>query len=125
MKHDLSKRERQIVEILYQSGESTANHVLEQLPGNPANATVRTQLRILEEKGVVTHRQDGKRFLYRPVVHRKTAAKSALRSVLNVFFNGSVENALAAHLSDPKAKISPEELQRLKKLIDEHPSQGD
>jgi BlaI family penicillinase repressor len=87
-------------------------------------ATVRTQLRILEEKGVVKHRTAGKRFLYSALVPRKSAAKAALRTVVDVFFGGSVEDALATHLSDPKAKLDAEQLQRLRDLIDQHSSKG-
>lgn len=90
-----------------------------------ANATVRTQLRVLEAKGAVKHRRDGRKFLFRPSVPRKQAAKSALQKVLDVFFGGSVENALATHLSDPKAKMDAEQFKRLRKLIDEHDSKGE
>ncbi len=120
MQNHLSKRERQIVEALYLFNEATAKEIGEALPDQPANATVRTILRILEEKGVVKHRQDGKRFIYRPAIPRSKAAKSALRRVLDTFFGGSVEDALATHLSDPKTKLDAEQIQRLRNLIDQH-----
>ena len=117
---NLSKRERQIVEAIYQLGEATAKEIGEALPAELANATVRTQLRILEEKGVVKHRVEGKRFIYRPAISRQKAAKSALRRLLDTFFGGSVEDAVATHLSDPKTKLSAAQIRRLRELIDNH-----
>jgi len=124
LRSDLTRRERQILEVIYRLGEANANEIVEAMPDDLANATVRTQLRILEEKGIVKHRLDGRRFVFRPAVPRKSAAKSALRTVLEVFFAGSVEDALATHLSDPKAKLDADQLQRLRDLIDEHESKG-
>ena len=120
MRTDLSRRERQIIEVIYRLGEVSANQIVEALPDELANATVRTQLRVLEEKGAVTFRRDGKRFLYRAVMAKKSAAKSALRSVLQVFFGGSLEHLVAAHLADPKAKLSDDELRRMKEMIEKH-----
>ncbi len=120
MQSNLSKRERQIVEILYQLEEATANEICQTMPDELANATVRTQLRILEEKGIIKHRQDGKRFVYRAAVPRAKAAKSALRRVIDTFFGGSVEDALATHLADPKTKLDADQIQRLRDLIDQH-----
>ena len=117
MKEELTRRERQIIEVIYRLGESSATDIMKELPDELANATVRTQLRILEEKGIVRHRVDGKRFLYSATEPRKSAAKAALRKVVEVFFGGSLEDALATHLSDPKAKLSAEQLQRLRELI--------
>ncbi len=125
MKNDLTRRERQILEVIYQLGEASANDIVAAMTDPLANATVRTQLRILEEKGVVKFRRDGKRFLYRPSVSRQAAAKSALRRILDVFFSGSLEQALAAHLADPKSKLDADQLQRLRELIDQHDSKGD
>ncbi|GAA4462240.1 hypothetical protein GCM10023156_45850 [Novipirellula rosea] len=85
----------------------------------PSNATVRTILRILEEKQIVTYRRDGKRFVYRVLRSKTGEGKNALRQVFNVFFGGSVEDALAAHLSDPKAKLDAEQLQRLRDMVDQ------
>ena len=120
MKSDVSRRERQILEVIYRLGEASANEIVAELPDDLANATVRTQLRIMENKGIVKHRQLGRKFLYRPAVARQTAAKSALRSVLNVFFGGSVEDALATHLADPKATLDAEQLERLRALIEQY-----
>ncbi len=124
LRSDISRRERQILEVIYRLGEASANDIMVSLPENPSNATVRTQLRILEAKGIVKHRRDGKKFLFRPSVNRKAAAKSALRSVLATFFGGSVEDALATHLADPKANLDAKQIQRLRKLIDEYEAQG-
>lgn len=124
MKAELTRRERQIIEVIYRLGESSATDIMKELPDELANATVRTQLRILKEKGIVRHRVDGKRFLYSATEPRKSAAKAALRKVVEVFFGGSLEDALATHLSDPKAKLSAEQLQRLRELIDKHDSKG-
>ncbi|MCA9194121.1 MAG: BlaI/MecI/CopY family transcriptional regulator [Planctomycetales bacterium] len=118
MSDGLSRRERQIVDVLFELGEAPADKVREALGAGLANATVRTMLRKLEEKGVVSHREDGKRFLYKVIQSRKAAGKSALRRVLNVFYGGSVESALAAHLLDNRQKIERSELERIKALID-------
>ncbi len=119
MSAELSGRERQIMDVLFELGEASADNVREALDAGLANATVRTMLRKLEEKGLVTHREDGKRFLYRVLQSRKVAGKSALRRVLNVFYDGSVECALAAHLLDNRHRIDRSELERLKTLIDD------
>jgi len=120
MREDLTRRERQILDVLYRLGEASASEVVEAMPDGLANATVRTQLRFLEEKGAVTYRREGKKFLYRAVKPKKNASKTALRSVLNVFFGGSIEDAVATHLADPKSKLSADQLERLKNLIEEH-----
>jgi predicted transcriptional regulator len=93
-------------------------------PDHLANATVRTQLRGLEEKGAVKHRRHGKRFVYRPAVPRKSAAVSALRKVVETFFGGSVEDALATHLADPKTKLSDDEIKRLRRILNQHHPRG-
>lgn len=124
MRSDLTRRERQILEVIYRLGESTANDIVAAMPDDLANATVRTQLRILEQKGAVTHRRDGKRFVYRPAEPRKSAAASALRKVVDIFFGGSVEDALATHLADPNTKLSESEISSLRRLLDQHHQRG-
>ena len=124
MRSDLSRRERQILEELYRRGEATASEIQASVADDLANATIRTQLRILEEKGAVTHRRDGKRFVYRPAQSRRSAAETALRKLLDVFFGGSVEQALSTHLADPKTQLSPDEIRRLRRLLDEHQKSG-
>jgi predicted transcriptional regulator len=115
----LSRRERQIMEIVYSKGEATATDVLENLDDAPRRTAVRTFLRILEEKGHLKHTKRGREFLFRPVHRRDRAGKSAFQGVLRTFFGGSLEKAVAAHLTHPGSKVSPSELQRLAALIKE------
>jgi predicted transcriptional regulator len=121
MKDDthLSRRERQIMDIVYARGQASATDVVENLPDPPTRTAVRTLLRILEEKGVLKHHKLGREFIYQPTRPRDHAAKSSLRRVLSVFFGGSLEKAVAAHLADPGAKLDAQELQRLATLINE------
>nr|WP_161501151.1 BlaI/MecI/CopY family transcriptional regulator [Rhodopirellula sp. SM50] len=124
MRSDLSRRERQIMEVIYQLGEPTANEIVAAMPDELANATVRTQLRTLESKGVVKHRREGKRFVYLPAVPRKSAAAKAFRKVLEIFFGGSVEDALATHIADPKTELSDQQVKRLRRLLNQHQTKG-
>jgi len=114
----LSRRERQIIDILYRRGRATAAEVMEDLPGDSTYSTVRTQLRVLEEKGHIRHEQDGPRYVYLPTVGRDRAKKTALRHVLQTFFNGSAEQALSALLDESDSRLSDRELDRLAELID-------
>ena len=116
---DLSRRERQIVDILYANGRATAADVQAALPEPPSYSAVRAMLRILEEKGHVRHEQDGPRYVYVPTVARDNAKRSALRHVLQTFFGGSAEQAISALLDDGAAKLSDKELDRLEKLINQ------
>lgn len=113
----LSRRERQIMEVVYRLGEATAVQVHGDLADPPSRTAVRTFLRILEEKGFLQHHQDGMTYVYSPTRPREREAKSALRRVLSTFFEGSLEKALAAHLGDDATDISDEELTRLLELI--------
>lgn len=113
----LTRRERQIMDILFRRGRATAAEVMEELPGEPSYSTVRTQLRVLEEKGHVRHDDDGVRFVYSPAVPRHAARKSALRHVIDTFFDGSAEKAVAALLGGEGAKLSEEQLDRIADLI--------
>jgi predicted transcriptional regulator len=115
---EFSRRERQILDILFELNEASATQIRTAMNDAPSDATVRTILRILEEKGAVTHRRDGKKFVYRPKVKKTNAGKSALKRVLNVFYDGSLKDALAAHLSDPKTKLDEETIENLKHLIE-------
>jgi predicted transcriptional regulator len=115
---DLSRRERQILDILYQHGRATAAEVQAALPEPPSYSAVRALLRILEEKGHVRHEQDGPRYVYLPTVGRDNAKRSALRHILQTFFDGSAEQAISALLDESSAKLSPAELDRLARLID-------
>lgn len=105
------------MDILFRLGRATAAEVMADLPSEPSYSTVRTQLRVLEQKGHVRHDQDGVRFIYMPVVARHTARKSALRHVVETFFDGSPEKAVAALLGNEAAKLSDEQLDRIEDLI--------
>jgi predicted transcriptional regulator len=115
--HELSRRERQIVDILYTQGRATAAEVQAALPDPPSYSAVRAMLRILEEKGHVRHDQDGPRYVYLPTVARDNAKRSALRHMLRTFFDGSAEQAISALLDDASAKLSDAELDRLATMI--------
>ena len=112
----LSRRERQIMDIIYARGEATATEVTEALPDAPSHSAVRALLRILEEKGVLKHREDGKRFVFLPTEPVEKASRSALKQVVQTFFEGSLANAVAA-LVDGKEKIPAEEMKRLEAII--------
>ncbi|HUT88807.1 MAG TPA: BlaI/MecI/CopY family transcriptional regulator [Thermoguttaceae bacterium] len=113
----LSRRERQIMNVIYARGEASAGEVWEALPDRPSRTAVRTLLRILEEKGRLGHRKRGRQFIYRPTKPRTRAGRSAFQGVLETFFDGSLEKAVAAHLADPGVRPSPEELERLARLV--------
>jgi predicted transcriptional regulator len=114
----LSRRERQIMDIIFRRGRATAAEVMEELPGNPSYSTVRTQLRVLEEKGHVRHDEEGLKYVYLPVMARQTARKSALRHLIETFFDGSAEKAVAALLGGEGSKLSEDELNRIAELVD-------
>jgi predicted transcriptional regulator len=113
----LSRRERQIMDILYELGRATAADVMTALPGDPSDSTVRTQLRVLEAKGHVRHEEDGQKYVYLPVVPRRVVRKSALKHVVNTFFDGSVEKVVAALLGPDGGKLTDEELDRIADLV--------
>ena len=110
---ELSKRERQIMDVLYQMGESTVGEVLDRIPEPPSYSAVRATLRVLEEKGHVTHKQDGPRYVYLPTVPQETAKTAALTHMLGTFFNGSVEAAVMALLQINETKLSQSDLDML------------
>jgi BlaI family transcriptional regulator, penicillinase repressor len=120
----LSRRERQIMDVVYTKGAATAGDVLRELPDKLSNAAVRTFLRILEDKGHLAHRKRGREFVYYPTQPSKRVGRSALRRVLDVFFNGSLTQAVAAHLSDPRDAAGEEEVKRLSELIEQSRKQG-
>src|SRR5262245_17922720 len=121
---ELARRERQIMDILYRRGRATAGEVMEDLSGSPSYSTVRTQLRVMEEKGHVRHEEEGLRYVYRPAVSRHTARKSALRHLVDTFFDGSAEKTVAALLGTDGARMSDEELDRIADLIDKARKEG-
>jgi len=120
----LTRRERQIMDILYKRGRATANDVLTDLPGATHYSTVRTQLRVLEEKGHVTHEEEGVRYIYMPALPRRAARKSALRHLVDTFFDGSAEQVVAAVLGGEGARLSEEELDRIAELIEKAKKEG-
>ena len=113
----LTKRERQIMDVLYRLGRATAADVLAALPGSPHYSTVRTQLRVLEEKGHVKHESDGLRYVYVPTLARHTARKAALRHLVDTFFDGSAAGAVSALLGRDAGKLSGEDLDRIEALL--------
>ncbi|MEL6444858.1 MAG: BlaI/MecI/CopY family transcriptional regulator [Bacteroidota bacterium] len=115
----LSRRERQIMDIVYRTGEVTAAEVRAALSDAPSYSAVRALLRILEEKGHLAHTQDGPRYVYRPTVAPEKAQRSALRHLLNTFFDNSAERAVAALLDLKSDQLSDDDLDRLTRLIDE------
>jgi len=117
MEDQLSRRERQIMNILYKLGKATAAEVQTRLAGEPSYSTVRAQLRILEDKGVIAHEEDGAKYVFRPVVERDHASRSAIRSLLDTFFSGSAEQMVATLLDSESTQLGPEQLERLSKLV--------
>ncbi len=115
---DLSRRERQIMDVVYRLGRASVSDVLERLPDPPSYSAVRAMLRILEEKGHLRHEQDGPRYLYLATVPRETAKESALKHLLRTFFGGSTTAAVAALLDLSEDNLSEAELDRLSRLIE-------
>lgn len=113
----VSRRERQIMDILYKLESASVGQVLAKLADKPSYSTVRAQLRVLEEKGHVRHEEHGLRYVYVPAVPRDVARRSALRHLVETFFEGSTEKVVAALLGGEVARISPEEFDRLARLI--------
>ncbi len=107
----LSRRERQIMDVLYRHGRASAAEVMEALPGTPSYSTVRTQLRVLERKGHVRHEEHGVKFIYLPAVPRRAARKSALKHLVETFFDGSVEKVVGALLGGEGVRVSDEQLE--------------
>ena len=120
----LSRRERQIMDIIYQNGRATAAEVMERLPDPPSYSAVRALLRVLEEKGHVRHRQDGPRYVFSPTVSRDRARQSALKQVVGTFFEDSTEQAVATLLDMSAKEMSDTELDRLADLIDHAKKEG-
>lgn len=115
--HSLTRRERQIMDVLYKLERATVGQVLAKLADKPSYSTVRAQLRVLEEKGHVRHEEHGLRYVYIPAVPRDVARRSALRHLVATFFEGSTEKAVAALLGGEISRISSNELDRLSRLI--------
>lgn len=120
----LSRRERQIMDILYRRGSATAAEIREDLPEAPSYSAVRAMLRILEEKGHLKHHADGPRYIFTPVVSRPAAQKSALKQMVRTFFDGSATQAVAALLDMSARNLSDDELEHLGKLVDRAKGEG-
>lgn len=115
----LSRRERQIMNIIYERGRATAADVQAAMPDPPSNSAVRAMLRILETKGHLHHEQDGPRYIFLPTVPREEARGKALNRIVRTFFDGSTESAMAALLNLEGGRLDPEALERLSRLIDQ------
>src|SRR6202167_3984743 len=113
----LSRRERQIMDILYKLERASVGQVLAEIAGKPSYSTVRAQLRVLEEKGHARHEEHGLRYVYAPAVPREVARRSALRHLVETFFDGSTEKVVAALLGGEVSQLSDEELDRLSRMI--------
>ncbi len=120
----MSRRERQIMDVVYRLGRATAAEVHSELPDPPSYSTVRALLRVLEEKGHLRHKQDGPRYVFIPTLSRDKARKSALSQLVQIFFEGSTEQAVAALLDLPGDKLSAEQLDSLSRLIDQARKEG-
>ena len=117
IKPGLSRRERQIMDIVYRLGTASAATIQEEMPSAPGYSAVRAMLRVLEEKGHLTHRLHGQRYVFYPVVRRDQAGRSALRHLMDTFFEGSTEGLVATLLEDSREELSEQQLARLTELI--------
>src|SRR3954453_19329580 len=113
----LTRRERQIMDVLYRRNRATAAEVMAELPGDPNYSTVRTQLRVLEDKGHVRHEEQGLRYVYAPAVPRHAARKSALKHLVETFFDGSAEQVVAAVLGGEASRFSDRALDRTPRRV--------
>ena len=120
----LSRRERQIMDIIFAQGDVSGADIQRQLPSPPTRGAMRVMLRALESKGLLRHAQRGREYVYAPTRSRQQVGPSALRRVVNTFFGGSIRSAVAAHLAQGGAGVSDEELKRLAELIRQARSKG-
>ena len=119
----LSRREREIMDVLYSAGSASAGEVHKRIPSPPSYSAVRATMRVLEQKGLITHEHDGKRYIYRPTLNRNKARRSAVDHLLNTFFDGSTAGAVAALLETP-GDLTPEDLDRMAALIERARKEG-
>jgi predicted transcriptional regulator len=115
---DLSRRERQIMDVIYRRGPATAAEITADLPDPPTSTAVRTMLRILEDKGHIAHTRDGVRYVYKAVVDREKARESVITHVVRTFFNGSAEQAMATLIDKSGSQLTDDELSRLAAMIE-------
>jgi BlaI family transcriptional regulator, penicillinase repressor len=120
----LSRREREMMNIIFRAGKATAGEVLEAMPDPPSYSAVRATLRVLEQKGHLRHQHDGTRYVYIPTVNRDKARISALDQLLNTFFEGSAASVVATLLEQSKDHMTPDELDRLSILIEQARKEG-
>ncbi len=120
----LSRRERQIMDIVYTHGEASISDVLAEIPKPPARGALGRLMSILEEKGHLKHYAKGREYIYQPIVSRQTAGPSAMRRVVDTFFGGSLRQAVTAHLAQKDTDISDDELKRLAELIRQARTKG-
>ena len=120
----LSRRERQIMDFLFQSGKASVGEVMDGIPNPPGYSAVRATLRTLEQKGRVVHEEDGRAYIYKPTVRREAARRSALTHVLKTFFDNSAEQAVAALLELKGPKLSEAELERVARLVNDAKKEG-
>ncbi len=120
----LSRRERQIMDILYQRGKASANDVRDAMPDAPSYSAVRAMLRVLEEKGHIKHQEEGMKYVYAPVITAGRAKRSAVKHVMDTFFQGSAEQIVAALLDVSSSKLTREELDRMSELIEKAKQEG-
>jgi len=121
---NLSRRERQIMDIIYEMKEATVQQVLERLPSPPSYSAVRALLRVLENKGHVAHRKEGPRYIYAPLISKDTARRSALQHLMKTFFDNSTEDVVAALLDIAEDNLSEKDLRRLVAMIEEARREG-
>lgn len=122
--HQLSRRERQIMDVIYKLGKATAAEIHERLPDRPTYSTVRAKLRVLEEKGFVRHEEQGPRYVFIPTTAPDKARRSALHHLVDTFFGGSAEQVVATLLDSSVSKMSDEELARLSRMIEKARKDG-
>jgi BlaI family penicillinase repressor len=121
---DLSRRERQIMDVLFARGRATAAELVEAIPDGPGNSAMRTLLRVLEEKGHVKHEEVGRVFLYSPTVPIETARRSAVRHLVETFFEGSMEDVVSTMLKLRRNKLDPREAERIARMIEDAAKKG-
>ena len=114
---DFSRRERQIMQVIFAKGKATAKEVVNEIPDPPSRTAVRTLLTILVEKGALKYERVGREFVYSPSKSRESVGRGALQNILNTFFGGSIENLIASHFSDPDASLDADELKRIQKMV--------
>jgi predicted transcriptional regulator len=121
---DLSRRERQIMDLLFQRGRGSVAEVMAGIPDPPSYSAVRAMLRTLEQKGRVVHEEDGRAYIYKPTLRKDTARRGALTHLLKTFFDGSTENAVAALLELKGGKLSDTEVERVHELVEQARREG-